>query len=146
MKIWKQDFSLEGINKMGSNTLVSHIGIEFIEIGDNYLKAKMPVDSRTVQPMRLLHGGASVVLAETIGSVATTMCIEDWSKNAGVGIEINANHIRSAKSGFVIATATPIKLGSTLHVWRIVIEREKDGKQVCESRITMAIIDIKKTK
>jgi 1,4-dihydroxy-2-naphthoyl-CoA hydrolase len=145
MKIWKQDFSLEGINSMGKNTLVSHIGIEFIEIGNNYLKAKMPVDARTVQPMRLLHGGASVVLAETIGSVATTMCIDDWSKNAGVGIEINANHIRSAKSGFVIATATPIKLGRTLHVWRIVIERE-DGKQVCESRITMAIIDIKKTK
>lgn len=145
MKIWKQDFSLDGINNMGKNTLVSHIGIEFIEIGDDYLKAKMPVDARTVQPMRLLHGGASVVLAETIGSVATTMCIEDWSKNAGVGIEINANHIRSAKSGFVIATATAIKLGRTLHVWRIVIERE-DGKQVCESRITMAIIDIKKTK
>lgn len=145
MRIWKQNFSLEGVNNMSHNTLVSHIGIEFIEIGDDYLKAKMPVDERTIQPMRLLHGGASVVLAETVGSVATTMCIEDLSRHAGVGIEINANHIRSAKSGFVIATATPIKLGSSIHVWRIIVERE-DGKQVCESRITMAIIDIKKTK
>lgn len=144
MKIWKQDLSLEALDAMGKDTMVSHIGIKFIEIGDNFLKAKMPVDSRTVQPMRLLHGGASVALAETIGSVASVLCIEDLSKQGAVGVEINANHIRSVKSGDVIATCTPVKLGRNIHVWRIEIHRA-DGKQVCESRITMAIIDHKKT-
>jgi len=144
MKIWKQDLSLAALNAMGNNTMVSHIGIEFIEIGDSFLKAKMPVDSRTVQPMRLLHGGASVALAETVGSVASVMCIEDLTLQGAVGVEINANHIRSAKTGNVIATCTPIKLGRSIHVWRIEIDRE-DGKQVCESRITMAIIDLKQT-
>lgn len=144
MKIWKQDLSLAALNAMGKDTMVSHIGIEFIEIGNNFLKAKMPVDSRTVQPMRLLHGGASVALAETIGSVASVLCIEDLSKQGAVGIEINANHIRSVKTGNVLATCSPIKLGKSIHVWRIEISRE-DGKQVCESRITMAVIDLDRT-
>lgn len=145
MSIWKQNLPLEGINAMGKDTLVSHLGIQFTEIADDYLKATMPVDSRTVQPMRLLHGGASVSLAETVGSVASVMCIDDLSLQSAVGVEINANHIRSATSGLVTAICKPIKLGKSIHVWRIEIFRE-DGKQICESRITMAIIDTKKTK
>lgn len=145
MKIWKQEFNLESLNSTGVNTLVSHLGIEFIEFGDDYLKARMPVDSRTVQPMRLLHGGASVALAETLGSAASVMCIEDLSKYATVGVAINANHTRSATSGYVVGTVSPIKLGRSIHVWRIVITRE-DGKQVCESRLTTSIIDRNKTK
>lgn len=144
MKIWKQEMSLEALN-FPKNCMVDHIGIEFIDFGDDFIKAKMPVDSRTVQPMRLLHGGASVALAETLGSVASVMCIEDLSENAAVGVSINANHIRSAKSGFVTGTVTPIKLGRQIHVWRIVIHRE-DGKQICESRLTTTIIDLKQTK
>ncbi len=145
MSIWKQDFSLEDINNSDIKTLVHHIGIEFIEIGDDYLKAKMPVDYRTVQPFGLLHGGASAVLAETLGSVASNMCLEDVRGNAAVGVEINANHLRPARSGFVYGTAYPIKLGNKIHVWRITINDEKE-RQICESRLTTAIIDIKKTK
>lgn len=142
MKIWKQEPNLEFMNRPGRDTMVEHIGIQFTEFGDDYIKATMPVDSRTVQPMRLLHGGASVVLAETLGSVASVMCIEDLSKQAAVGVSINANHIRSAKSGLVTGIVTPIKLGRSIHVWRIVINRE-DGKQICESRLTTSVIDIK---
>ncbi len=144
MNIWKQELSLKAINNMGDKTLVSHLGIQFIEKGENYLKATMPVDDRTVQPMRLLHGGASVVLAETMGSVASVLSIENMQQQMAVGVEINANHLRSVKKGLVTGTVSPIKLGRNMHVWRIVIERE-DGKQVCESRITIAIIDIQKT-
>ncbi len=143
-RIWKQDFELEALNGTNGYTLVGHLGIEITEIGDDYLKATMPVDERTFQPMRLLHGGASVALAETLGSVASLMCLEDLSTQQPVGVEINANHMRSATSGKVTGTCTPLKVGRKMHVWRIVIERE-DGKQICESRITVAVIDRKKT-
>ncbi len=139
--IWKQTPSLEAMNAFSKNTMVDHIGIEFTEIGDDYIKARMPVDHRTVQPMRILHGGASVALAETIGSVASTFCIEDLNKQTAVGVEINANHLKSAKSGFVYGTARPIKIGRKLHIWNIEIKNE-DAKLICVSRLTIAIIDI----
>jgi len=131
--------SLEGLNNTSKNTLVEHLGIEFIEIGDDYIKAKMPVDSRTVQPYRLLHGGASVVLAETLGSVASVGVIEDLSQQMPVGIEINANHLHSATHGFVYGITKPVKLGKRLQVWNIEI-RDEDNQLVCVSRITIAVI------
>ena len=104
--IWKQQATLEFLNAFGPNTLSGHLGIEFTEIGDDFLIAKMPVDSRTVQPFGILHGGASVVLAETLGSVASTLCIADLTKQTAVGLEINANHLRSVRSGFVYGKVT----------------------------------------
>jgi 1,4-dihydroxy-2-naphthoyl-CoA hydrolase len=116
-----------------------HIGIEFTEIGDNYLKASMPVDNRTKQPMGLLHGGASVALAETLGSVAATMCVNP-ERYSCVGLEINANHIRSVTKGLVVGTAKSIHIGKSTQVWEIKIESET-GKLLCVSRITMAVIN-----
>ena len=115
-----------------------HIGIEFMEIGEDYLKARMPVDNRTNQPFGLLHGGASCVLAETLGSIASALVI-DQSAFICVGIEINANHIRSARKGFVTGIATALHIGKSTHVWDIRINGE-DEKLVCISRLTVAII------
>ncbi|HEY4368191.1 MAG TPA: hotdog fold thioesterase [Steroidobacteraceae bacterium] len=119
--------------------LAGHIGIEFTEIGDDFLSARMPVDDRTRQPFGILHGGASVALAETLGSMAATMAV-DSSKYQCVGQEINANHIRAVSSGFVIGTARPVHLGRRSHVWEIRIVDEKD-RLVCISRITMFIME-----
>lgn len=121
--------------------MVEHLGITFTEIGPDYLKATMPVDHRTKQPMGLLHGGASVALAETMGSVGATLCI-DLNKQYAVGLEINANHIKSAKSGLVTGTAKPIHLGRGTQVWSIEIKNDKD-QLVAISRITLAILDRK---
>ena len=137
--IWKHTPTLEGINATSKNTLAERLGIEFTTIGDDFLTAKMPVDHRTVQPMGLLHGGASVALAETLGSVASVLCIDDLTKLMPVGVEINANHLRSATSGFVYGTARPLRLGRTLHVWNIEIQDEA-GKLVCVSRLTVAVV------
>lgn len=139
--IWKHKPTLEGLNGISENTLVDHIGIEFTEIGDDYLIAKMPVDQRTKQPMGLLHGGASVVLAETVGSIASSLLVEDYSKQTVVGVEINANHLRAVKSGFVYGKATPLKIGKRLHVWNIEISNEK-GQISCTSRLTMMVNNI----
>ena len=137
--IWyNKNFSLKDLTGLGNNTLGGHLGIEFIEVGSNFLKAKMPVDERTKQPYGLLHGGASVALAETIGSVASAYVI-DHDKFLCVGLEINANHIRGTKEGFVTGTATPLHLGSSTHVWDLKIEDEKK-KLVCISRLTVAIL------
>ena len=138
--IWKNNPTLEGLNAVNDNTICRAIGIEFTEIGDDYLIAKMPVDHRTKQPMGLLHGGASVVLAETLGSVASVLSIDDVSKKSIVGIEINANHLKSAASGFVYGKETPIKIGRKLHIWEIDIVNE-DGKKVCVSRLTVMVLD-----
>jgi 1,4-dihydroxy-2-naphthoyl-CoA hydrolase len=116
-----------------------HIGIEFTEVGADYLCAKMPVDSRTKQPFGLLHGGASVVLSETLGSTAAYLCLNPQTHLA-VGIEINANHLRSVKQGFVDGIARPLHIGKTTHVWNIEIQ-DTEGKRVCVSRITLAIIE-----
>lgn len=118
--------------------MVGHIDINFIEAGDDFLRATMPVDARTHQPYGLLHGGASVALAETMGSVASMLCV-DPSENGAVGIEINANHVRGVKSGIVAGTVRPLHVGRSTHVWEIRIENE-DGKLVCVSRLTVAVI------
>jgi 1,4-dihydroxy-2-naphthoyl-CoA hydrolase len=138
--MWKQHSDLNYINSLNANTLGETLGIEFTEIGTDFIIAKMPVDSRTVQPYRLLHGGASVALAETLGSVASTLCIEDLSKKMAVGVEINANHLRPATKGFVFGKVTPIRVGRSMHVWNIEITDER-GKLVCVSRLTVAVVD-----
>ena len=137
--IWKQEFTIDSINQVSIDSLSENLGIEFIEKGDDYLRARMPVDSRTVQPFRILHGGASVSLAETLGSVASLMCLTDNNRQTAVGLEINANHLRSATSGFVIGTCTPIRIGRSIHVWNIEIKNEA-GQLICVSRLTIAIV------
>jgi 1,4-dihydroxy-2-naphthoyl-CoA hydrolase len=141
MSIFKQGVSLQLANKMCENTLVSHLGIEFTAIGEDFIEAKMPVDHRTHQPMGLLHGGASVALAETMGSVGAT-CTLDNATQYCVGLEINANHIKSIRSGFVYAVARALHLGKKTQVWEIRITSEQQ-ELVCISRITMAILDKK---
>ena len=139
--IWKNTPTLELLNASGQNTLVDHLDINFTDFGDDYMVATMPVDKRTVQPVRLLHGGASVALAETMGSVASVFCLDNPTTHSVVGVEINANHLNSAKEGDVVtATVRPIKVGRTMHVWEIKIHRG-DGKLVCVSRITIAVVE-----
>ncbi len=135
--IFIKDWSVEFINTMHQNTLCAHLGMQFTERGANFLSARMPVDARTTQPLGILHGGASVALAETLGSVAAWLCLEDgWN---AVGLDINANHIRGATTGWVYGKATPVHVGRTTQVWQIEIVDERN-KLVCSSRITMAII------
>ncbi len=136
----KTRLTLEQLNASSTGNMVGFLGIVFTEISEGYICAKMPVDERTKQPMGLLHGGASVVLAESIGSIASWMTLENPEKQAAVGIEINANHIKSAREGFVYAKCTPLKIGRTLHIWDIKITDEK-GDLVCVSRLTTAVID-----
>ncbi len=122
----------------GKDNLGGRLGIEFCEIGPDFLKAKMPVDHRTRQPYGLLHGGASVALAETLGSVASALVV-DHTRYMCVGLEINANHIRSVREGFVTGTCTPVHLGRSTHVWDIRLHDER-GKLTCISRLTVAIL------
>ena len=137
--IWQQNVPLSYLNTLGVNNLSGHLGIEFIEIGPNFLIAKMPVVHRTMQPFGILHGGASVVLAETLGSVASTLCLKDIKKQTAVGLEINANHLRAVKEGFVFGKVTPIRVGRTVHVWNIEITDEQ-GNVNCISRLTTMIV------
>jgi len=137
--IWfNQGLTIEQIKPLGKDTMGEYIGIEWTELGDDFIKAKMPVDHRTKQPYGLLHGGASCVLSETIGSVASAMVV-DHSKFVCVGLEINANHVRSARTGYVTGIATPLHLGANTHVWDIKIYDELE-KLVCISRLTVAVI------
>ncbi len=137
MSIWRSLMTLEQLNSH-HGTLNSTLGIHFIEIGDDFVRATMPVDARTVQPYGLLHGGASVALAETLGSMGATMCV-DVNEYQVVGQEINANHVRAARSGLVTGTARPLHLGGRTHVWGIEIVNDAK-KLVCVSRITVAVI------
>jgi 1,4-dihydroxy-2-naphthoyl-CoA hydrolase len=139
MPLFNPDISLEALAQMSSNTMMEHLGIEFTRIGDDFIEARMPVDHRTHQPLGLLHGGASVTLAETLGSVAATFSV-DRSKQYCVGLDINANHVKSVKSGFVNGVAKPIHIGKKTQVWEIRITNE-DSQLVCISRITLAVID-----
>ena len=141
MSIWFTAVTPEQINLWAPDTIVERIGIEFTEVGEDYLKARMPVDARTVQPARILHGGASVVLAETLGSVAAYLCIDPSQKTA-VGLDINANHVRAVREGHVTGIATPLHLGASTHIWQINIHDEPQ-RLVCTARITMAILDKK---
>lgn len=135
----KAGFDLSKLDFIHTDSLGKHLGIEFVEAGEGYLIARMPVDARTRQPFGILHGGASVVLAETLGSVASWMMLDDPSTQHAVGLEINANHIRSVRQGWVYGRCTPIHTGRTTQVWDIRITDE-GGKLVCVSRLTIAII------
>lgn len=138
-RIWKNEHAtVDAVNALNTNTMAEALDIRFIEVGDNHIKATMPVNATTHQPYGLLHGGASAALAETIGSVASYLCI-DIDKQVCVGIEINCNHIRSEKSGLVTATAEPLHIGATTHVWDIKIRNDRE-KLVCVSRLTVAIL------
>jgi 1,4-dihydroxy-2-naphthoyl-CoA hydrolase len=137
MSIWRSLRSLEDLNTP-RGTLIDNLGILFTEIGADFVRATMPVDQRTVQPYGLLHGGASVALAESLGSMGAAMCV-DVAEFQVVGQEINANHVRAARSGLVTGTARPVHLGGRTHVWAIEIHNEAQ-KLVCISRITMAVI------
>lgn len=141
MTIWKKTFTLASLNQTSVNTLVEHLGIEYTEFDGNSLSAVMPVDSRTHQPLGMLHGGASVVLAETLGSLAANMCVEEGKYC--VGLDINANHVRAVRSGIVKGTAHPLHQGATTQVWQIEISDER-GRLVCTSRLTMAVMKHKK--
>ena len=140
MSIWfNKEIAIEQLEQPGKDTMAQYLGIEWTEIGDNFLKAKMPVDQRTKQPYGLLHGGSSCVLAETIGSIASAMVI-DQNRFQCVGLEINANHVHSATAGYVTGIAVPLHLGKSTHVWDIKIFNENE-KMVCVSRLTVAIIE-----
>ncbi len=141
MAIWKNTTSVENLNSHMPGTLGEALGIEVTEIGEDFLCARMPVDHRTHQPYGLLHGGASVALAETLGSIGSGLCI-DMNRKICVGMEINANHVRPVRSGYVSAKARPLHLGASTHIWEIRIVDEKD-KLVCISRLTVAVLDKK---
>ena len=141
MAIWTKTYTLEEVQKRGVGTMVEHIGITIIELGDDFLKGTMPVDHRTVQPMNILHGGASVALAETLGSLAANLVVDNNRKYC-VGLDINANHIRAAKTGLVTGIARPLHIGSSTQVWGIEIVDE-DDRLVCISRLTMAVLERK---
>ncbi|MBK7636189.1 MAG: hotdog fold thioesterase [Saprospiraceae bacterium] len=136
--IWKIFPEVEAINNFNNNTLVSHLGIEITEFGPDYVKARMPVDHRTRQPMGLLHGGASVVLSESVGSMASWLTLGEQNVKV-VGIEVNANHLKSVSKGFVTSVTKPVKLGKSLHVWSTEIFDE-NGELLCISRLTVMII------
>jgi 1,4-dihydroxy-2-naphthoyl-CoA hydrolase len=137
-RIWDSVPSLAAANEMSGRSLIGHLGIEFLEVGDDYLVARMPVDDRTRQPLGLLHGGASVTLAETLASWAAVFTI-DHREASCVGMEINANHIRPVTAGWVTGVATPISLGRTTQVWQVRIT-DDDERLVCVSRCTIAVI------
>jgi len=139
MGIFKTTTPVEALNKWSANPLAEQLGITFTAIGDEHLEATMPVDRRTHQPLGLLHGGASVALAETMGSVAATLCV-DGTKQYCVGLEINANHIKSTRDGLVTGIVKPVHIGRKTQVWEIRISNQI-GELVCISRITMAVLD-----
>jgi 1,4-dihydroxy-2-naphthoyl-CoA hydrolase len=139
MTIWRTQTSVEQIREFSRETLADTIGIRVTEIGPDFLRATMPVNPRVHQPMGVLHGGASVALAETVGSVAATLCV-DREKYVCLGQEINANHLRPISSGIVTATARPFHIGRRSHVWSIEI-RDEEERLVCVSRLTMAVVD-----
>ena len=139
MTIWfDKTITLSTLTPLGPGTMGEHLAMEWVAIGDDYLKMRMPVDDRTKQPYGILHGGASCALAETVGSIASHYVIDN-EKFICVGLEINANHVRSAREGYVTATCTPIHIGSSTHVWDVRIHDDA-GKLICVSRLTVAIL------
>jgi 1,4-dihydroxy-2-naphthoyl-CoA hydrolase len=138
--VFRSPVSLEALNRLSQGTLIEHLGIVFTAAGEDWLQATMPVDARTRQPYGLLHGGASVVLAETLGSSAGNLCV-DTAQQMCIGLEINANHLRAARSGQVTGTARALHVGRTTQVWEIRIENDA-GKPVCVSRLTLAVVPV----
>ncbi|MBT2767194.1 hotdog fold thioesterase [Stenotrophomonas sp. ISL-67] len=137
-QVFREPVSIESLNALSRNTLIEHLGIVFTAAGDDWVQATMSVDARTRQPYGILHGGASVVLAETLGSSAGNLCV-DIREQVCVGLEINANHIRAQRAGTVTGTARAVHVGRSTHVWDIRIEDEA-GKLVCTSRLTLAVV------
>ena len=137
MPIWQQPISVEILNSVSANTAIAHLGIEILEVGDDYLVGRVPVDERTRQPYGLLHGGISVALAETLGSFGAVYCATPGHQ--AVGLDINANHLRGVTSGWVTGTARPVHIGRSTQVWQIDM-RDDAGKLSCVSRITMAVM------
>ena len=137
MAIWKQRVDLDTVNAWSARTLMGALGIRITEIGDDFLRGSMPVDDRTRQPYGILHGGASVALAETLGSTAAVLCCEDGT--AAVGLDINANHLRAVREGTVTGIARPVHIGRSTHVWEIRIANEA-GEPTCIARLTMAVV------
>jgi 1,4-dihydroxy-2-naphthoyl-CoA hydrolase len=135
--IWKQPISVESLTAIHVDTAVAHLGIEFLEVGDDFVRARAPVDSRTRQPMGILHGGVSVLLAETLGSCGAACAVPAGQRV--VGLDINANHLRSVTAGWVTGTARPVHIGRTTQVWQIELTDER-GRPTCTSRITMAVL------
>ena len=140
-RLFRKDRTVEDLNRMHLNTACERLGIEITEIGPDFLRGRMPVDERTKQPAGILHGGASVALAETLGSMSAWLCLEPGF--TGVGLDINANHIRAMREGWVHGECRPVHVGRTTHVWQIDI-RDEEGRMVCASRITMAIVPDKR--
>ena len=138
MAIWKQSIDLDRINAWNANTLVEHLGMRVTAVGEDHVTGSMPVDARTLQPFGLLHGGASVALAESLGSLAANLTLAS-DKEMAVGLDINANHVRAATSGLVFGTARALHLGRSTQVWEIRIVDE-DDRLICISRLTMAVV------
>ncbi|MGK4473397.1 hotdog fold thioesterase [Aeromonas molluscorum] len=141
--IWQQPLSLAQLNATSANTLMAHLDICYSDFGPDWLEATMPVDARTHQPFGMLHGGASVVLAESLGSVAANMSV--GSDNYCVGLEINANHLRAKREGVVTGRCSPLHLGATTQVWQIEI-RDERARLLCISRLTVAVLKHKRDK
>lgn len=140
MPIWKQPISVELLSASSLHTAVSHLGIEFLEVGDDFIRARVPVDARTIQPYGLLHGGVSVVLAETLGSCGAAYCAPAGQRV--VGLDINANHLKGTTSGWVTGITRPVHIGRSTQVWAIELRNEA-GELTCVSRITMAVLAAK---
>jgi len=138
--IWHKEYTIDTLQSFRHANMGRHVGIELTELGDDFLKGRMPVDERTTQPFGILHGGASCVLSETLGSIAAWMTIDPDTHRA-VGLEINANHIRAVTEGYVIGTCTPIHTGRRTQVWQTDITEEATGKRICLSRLTVMIIE-----
>ena len=137
MRIWKQDISVEKLTAISANSAASHLGIEFLEVGDDFIRARVPVDSRTTQPYGLLHGGVSVVLAETLGSCGAAFAAPEGHRT--VGLDINANHLKGTSSGWVTGITRPVHIGRSTQVWQIDLTNDA-GELTCVSRITMAML------
>ena len=137
MRIWTKPISVESITALSAGCAVSHLGIEFLEVGDDFIRGRVPVDARTRQPYGLLHGGVSVALAETLGSVAAGHVVAEG--HMVVGLDINANHLKSARSGWVTGIARPVHIGRSTQVWHIDMHND-DGELTCVSRLTMAVL------
>ncbi len=137
MRIWQKPISVAALTAFSTNSAVSHLGIEFMEVGDDFITARVPVDARTCQPFGLLHGGVSVVLAETLGSCGANFACPPGHQ--AVGLDINANHLKGVKSGWVTGTTRPLHIGRTTQVWQIDLHNEA-AQLICTSRITMAVL------
>jgi uncharacterized protein (TIGR00369 family) len=137
MRVWQKPISVAELTAMHVATAVAHLGMEFLEVGDDFIRARVPVDTRTRQPYGLLHGGVSVVLAETLGSCGAAYATPEGHR--AVGLDINANHIKGVTSGWVTGVTRPVHMGRTTHVWQIDMHNEA-GELTCVSRITMAVL------